>query len=56
MGRIVATIVCAGVGFWLGSHRLVPLWVMVALAVLGAGLWLWAEWLERRGGLDDDAR
>lgn len=45
MGRILATIGCAGLGFWLGANHLVPLWAIVALAVLGAGLWVLAEWL-----------
>lgn len=55
MGRILAWIVCAGAGFWLGSHRLVPLWAIVVLAFLGAGLWCVGEWLERREGNGDDA-
>lgn len=55
MGRILATIACAGAGFWLGSHRLVPLWAIVVLAFLGAGLWGWVEWLERREDNGDDA-
>lgn len=55
MGRILVWIACAGAGFWLGSHRLVPLWAIVVLAFLGAGLWGLAEWLERREGNGDDA-
>lgn len=55
MCRILVWIACAGAGFWLGSHRLVPGWGIVALAVLGVGLWCVGEWLERREGNGDDA-
>ncbi len=48
MKQFLVTVVCAGAGFWLGAHRLVPLWLIVVLAVLGAGLWGVAEWIERR--------
>ena len=48
MKQFWVTVVCAGAGFWLGAHRLVPLWLIVALALLGAGLWSVAEWIERR--------
>lgn len=48
MKQFWVTVVYAGVGFWLGAHRLVPLWLIVVLAVLGAGLCGVAEWVERR--------
>ncbi|MNG25630.1 hypothetical protein D3C84_1105120 [compost metagenome] len=47
MKQMLVTVVCAGAGFYLGAHRLVPLWLIIVLAVLGAGLWGLAEWLER---------
>lgn len=54
MGRILMAMACSGAGFWLGSHRLVPVWAVVLLAFLGALLWGLAEWMEREGD-DDDA-
>lgn len=39
MGRIFVGVACVGAGFWLGSHRLVPLWAILVLAFIGAGLW-----------------
>ena len=36
MKQFLVTVVCAGAGFWLGAHRLVPLWLIVVLAVLGS--------------------
>ena len=48
MRQFWVTVVCAGAGFWLGAHCLVPLWLIVGLAVLGAGLCGVAEWIERR--------
>lgn len=48
MGRIFVGVTCVGAGFWLGSYRLVPLWAILVLAFIGAGLWLLAKWLERR--------
>lgn len=55
MGRILMAIACSGAGFWLGSHRLVPVWAVVLLAFLGAFLWGLAEWMEPGEGDDDDA-
>jgi len=55
MGRILTAIACSGAGFWLGSHRLVPVWAVVLLAFLGALLWALAEWMEPGEGDDDDA-
>lgn len=55
MGRLWLGIGCAGLGFWVGAHRLLPLWAIVVLAILGAVLWGLAEWLERREGNSDDA-
>lgn len=48
MKRVLVGVVLAATGFWLGSHRLVPLWSVWVLGGLGVGLWLSAEWLERR--------
>ena len=50
MGRIFVGVACVSAGFWLGSNRLVPLWAILVLAFIGAGLWLLAIWLERREG------
>ncbi|HZX51102.1 MAG TPA: hypothetical protein VFE95_03615 [Pseudomonas sp.] len=55
MGRLLMWTVCFGGGFWLGSHRLVPLWAIGVLIFLSAGLLGVAEWLEQREGHDDDA-
>ena len=38
------TLFCGGLGLWIGSHRWLPLWSIVALAVLGIVLWGWALW------------
>ena len=54
MGRILLVIICGGVGFWLGVHRLVPLWAIVVLLILGTGLWCLGEWLERKEAHGDD--
>lgn len=54
MNRIVLWIACAGVGFWMGSYRLIPLWGIIALTVLAVFLWCIGEWHERREGGDDD--
>lgn len=54
MKQLLAMILCAGLGFWFGANHLVPLWLIVALAVLGAVLWGVAEWMERREGQCDD--
>jgi hypothetical protein len=48
MGRLWLGIGCAAAGFWIGAHRLLPLWAIVALAVLGAVSWAAGEYLERR--------
>lgn len=48
MKQFWVTVVCAGAGFWLGAHRLIPLWLIVVLAVLGAGFWGVAKLIERR--------
>ncbi len=55
MGRLWVGIGCAAAGFWIGSNRLLPLWAIVVLVILEAGLWGLAEWLERRGDHGDDA-
>ncbi len=55
MGRLLMWTVCFGGGFWLGSHRLVPLWAIGVLIFLSAGLLGVAEWQEQREGHDDDA-
>lgn len=54
MGRLWLGIGCAAAGFWIGANRLLPLWSIVALAVLGAALWAVAEYLERREGKHND--
>jgi fatty acid desaturase len=48
MRQLMALILCAWVGFWFGANHLVPLWLIVVLAVLGAGCWGAAEWLEHQ--------
>jgi hypothetical protein len=55
VGRLWLGIGCAGAGFWIGANRLLPLWAIVALAVLGAVLWVLAEYLERREDKNNDA-
>jgi len=50
------TLFCGGLGLWIGSHRWLPLWTIVALAVLGIVLWGWAVWLEDREGVNHDER
>lgn len=50
------TLFCGVLGLWIGSHRGLPLWSIVALAVLGIVLWGWAVWLENREGADHDER
>jgi len=42
----------AGLGFWIGANRLLPVWLIVVLGVVGAVTWCVAEWLDRR----DDGR
>lgn len=49
MRRMLVTIVCVGAGFWLGANRLVPLWGLCALAVLGGSLWGLVKWREAKG-------
>jgi hypothetical protein len=56
MRRTFVTIVCVGGGFWIGSNRWLPLWSIVALAILGSVLWSCAAWLEHREGADHDER
>lgn len=55
MYRILVWIACAATGFWIGAHRLIPLWGIVSLAVLGGVFWCVGEWQERREGNGDDA-
>lgn len=55
MGRLWLGIGCAGLGYWVGANRWLPLWAIVALAVLGAALWALAEYLERREDKHNDA-
>ena len=50
------TLFCGGLGLWIGSHHWLPLWSIVALAVLGIVLWGLAVWLEHREGADHDER
>ncbi|MGX0954490.1 hypothetical protein AB7M18_000618 [Pseudomonas viridiflava] len=54
MRKFLIGAVCAGLGFWLGAYRLVPIWLVIVLAILGAGLWGVAECIERRRGVDED--
>ncbi|MHC8390183.1 hypothetical protein ACYZTM_19600 [Pseudomonas sp. MDT2-39-1] len=56
MKRLWMTLFFGGLGFWVGSNRWLPLWGIVALAVLGNVLWGWAAWLEHREGADHDER
>lgn len=55
MGRLWMGIGCAAAGFWIGSNRLLPLWAITVLVILGVGLRGLAEWLERREDHSDDA-
>lgn len=55
MGRLWLGIGCAAAGFWIGANRWLPLWAIVALAVLGAVSWLVGEYLERREDKNNDA-
>lgn len=54
MKRLWLGIGCAGAGFWIGANRWLPLWAIVALAVIGAVSWLLGEYLERREGKQND--
>ncbi|WP_248747515.1 MULTISPECIES: hypothetical protein [unclassified Pseudomonas] len=56
MKRLLMTVFFGGLGVWIGSNRWLPLRCIVALAALGAVLWGLGEWLEHRGGSDDDSR
>lgn len=53
MKSFLITVVCAGGGYWLGTNRLVPPWLVIGLAILGVGLWAIAEWIELREGNDE---
>lgn len=48
MKQLMMTIFFAGLGFWIGTHRLVPLWLIVVMGGLGVVCWLVAEWMERK--------
>lgn len=54
MKKIFAGVIFAGLGFWIGSHRLLPLWLIVVLGVIGAVTWCVAEWMERKERARDD--
>lgn len=53
MKTLLITVICAGGGYWLGTNRLVPPWLVIGLAILGVGLWAIAEWIELREGIDE---
>lgn len=53
MKTFLITVVCAGGGYWLGTNRSVPAWLVIGLAILGVGLWAIAEWIELREGNDE---
>lgn len=52
--KIFLGVFFAGIGFWIGANRLLPLWLIVVLGVIGAVTWCVAEWMERREGHRDD--
>lgn len=56
MKRIFLGVFFAGVGFWIGANRLLPLWLIVVLGLIGAVTWCVAEWMGRREGARDDDR
>jgi len=49
MGWILAGAAASfGLGYWVGRYWVAPVWVAALLLAFGTGLWVWAEWLERR--------
>ena len=54
MRKVLIAAICAGLGFWLGAYRLVPIWLVIVLAVVGAGLWSLGECIERRRRSPED--
>ncbi|MCQ4313716.1 hypothetical protein NAV33_17745 [Pseudomonas stutzeri] len=48
------TVLIAGLGFWLGANRLLPLWLISAIAVFGLACWATVEWMERAERRQDD--
>jgi hypothetical protein len=49
MGLLFALLSSGGFGYWVGRQGLLPNWAVIALLVIGTGLWVIAEWLERKG-------
>lgn len=56
MKNFLMTVFFVGLGFWTGANRLLPLWVIGALGVLGGVCWIGAEWMERKEESDSDPR
>lgn len=56
MKKIFLGVVFAGVGFWIGANRLLPVWLIVVLGVIGAAALCVAEWMDRREGQRNDNR
>ncbi|CAM3296513.1 MFS transporter [Pseudomonas floridensis] len=54
MRKAMIAVCCAGLGFCLGVYRLVPIWLVIVLAILGAGLWGAGECIERRKSAGGD--
>lgn len=56
MKQIFLSVFFAGLGFWVGANRLLPLWGIVVLGVIGAVTWCVAKWLDRCEEQPDDDR
>lgn len=55
MKKIFMTVFIGGLGFWIGANRLLPLWLIVVMAVLGVACWGASEWMERREDHHDES-
>ena len=40
------TMLCGGVGLWVGAQYQIPQWIMWLLLSLGTALWVFAKWHE----------
>jgi len=54
--KIFLGVFFAGVGFWIGAKRLLPVWLIVVLGVTGAVALFVAEWMDQREGQRNDDR
>lgn len=56
MKQIFLGVFFAGLGFWIGANRLLPLWLIMVLGLIGVVTWCVVEWMDRREGPRDDDR